>query len=391
VVLACREAAALEIISYLSPWNQERPIRPATYYIILHTTEGLNEGSLKKIHNNGEAHFYVDPAGRVYRIIQDGRVALHTGRSMWNGRSNIDLYSIGIEVCGFYNKDITPAQYKSLRELIALVKEKYKVSDERVLTHSMVAYGAPNAWHSKSHRGRKRCGMIFAKMSVRSRIGLEKKPGFDPDVREGRLVVGDPYLAQALFGSADEQEKAATLYASPDANVISKTRSAWDIAGDKYKSGDVVYQMPDGTQRRGNEVKNWKQMQVGTKVVFADEQKEEDGDNLLEIGVDGKTAQEVAGEEYGAKTTIYFLPDGKIVRGDELTDPEFRALSPGTKVLVGYTYGGRITPKRSAYDICGKAWNYPSTYYRLSNGSVVPGSQMKESQIPKNAVIFFRN
>jgi len=385
-------AFGLEISNLISPWNRDRPLRRVTYYIILHTTEGAAEGSLHKIHANGEAHFFVDPAGRVTRIIEESRLALHAGRSMWDGRQNIDEYSIGIEVVGNYNRDISQAQYKSLKDLLDYLKKKYKIPDDKVLTHSMVAYGSPNTWHRKAHRGRKRCGMLFARDLVRHRLGLDRKALHDPDVKSGRLVVGDPYLAQVLYGQTDEQEKAAVRYTSADANIISHARSAWDIARDRYKSRDVVYHFPDGRTRRGNEIKDWKKLPIGTKVEYAGDQRDDDeAENILEIGIDGESATEVAGEEYNSKTTIYFLPDGNVLKGNEIPESVFASLPDKTRILVGYKYGGKITAKRSAFVICGKAWNFPSTYYRLPDGSIVPGSKLNENQIPRNAIVFFQN
>lgn len=388
---ACDPAMALDIVNYLSPHNRERPKRMSSYYIILHTTEGPNQGSLGKIHDNGEAHFVVDTSGRIYRTIEDKRLALHAGRSMWDGHQNIDNYSIGIEVVGYYNKDITQAQCRSLKDLIDSLQARYNIPDNKILTHSMVAYGAPNTWHKKAHRGRKRCGMLFARDSVRYKIGLDKKATSDPDVKAGRLVIGDPYLAQALYGRSDEQEKAVVRYTSTDANVISHSRSAWDISGDRYKSKDVLYHFPDGRQRRGDEIKDWKKVPLGTSVLVSSEQSDDETESILELGVDGYDCREIAGDEYNSKTTIYFLPDGHILQGNEMSENDLTALKEGTKILVGYKLGGRVSAKKSAFVICGKAWNFPSTYYRLPDGTIVPGNKMNEGQIPKNTIVFFRN
>jgi hypothetical protein len=161
----------LRIENRFSPLNKKRPRRPSTRYIILHTTEGEEEGSLRKIVRYGEAHYCVCPSGKVCRIIDKDKIAKHAGRSMWEGRSAIDNHSIGIEVVGYHNKDITDAQYAALRELLSQLKSLYGIADKNVLTHSMVAYGRPNRFHHDSHRGRKRCGMIFARADVR--------PGWD--------------------------------------------------------------------------------------------------------------------------------------------------------------------------------------------------------------------
>ena len=74
LLVSCDIAAGLELSNKISPWNSDRPSRPVTSFIILHTTEGPNEGSLRKIYNNGEAHFFVDTDGSVTRIIQENKI-----------------------------------------------------------------------------------------------------------------------------------------------------------------------------------------------------------------------------------------------------------------------------------------------------------------------------
>jgi hypothetical protein len=108
------------------------------------------------------------------------------------------------------------------------------------------------------------------------------------------------------------------------------------------------------------------------------------------IGVDGSSAGDIAGEEAGSATTVYFLPDGRVKRGDELAEDALATLPRKTMALVGYVCGGYITAKRSAFDICGKRWNFPSTFYRFSDGTVRPGHTLDEQAIPRNTQVFFR-
>ena len=197
----CAPALAGWFSSRYSPRDAERPRRSRTDYIVLHTTEGAVLGAFRKLFQNGEAHFLVDRSGRVYMIIRQDKVAYHAGRSMWHGRENIDNCSIGIEVVGNYNGSVTDAQCAAIRQLLDNLKRSYRVSDDRVLTHSMVAYGGANRWFSTPHRGRKRCGMLFANPSLRLRLGLHSQPLYDPDVAAGRLTAADAYLARMLYGA----------------------------------------------------------------------------------------------------------------------------------------------------------------------------------------------
>jgi len=382
---------ALNIASYYSPRNSERPPRASTEFIILHTTEGPARGSLRKLHERGEAHYFVNTDGRVLRIIHRDRVAFHAGRSMWGGKTDLDNCSIGIELVGYHDRDITAAQYRALKELLRQLKSIYRIPDENVLTHSMVAYGAPNAWHKRSHRGRKRCGMLFARDSVRKKIGLNKKPAYDPDVRAGRLINADRQLAQALY-SRDTSPGAPVAGPTPsNAVVLAAGKTAWDVARDRYNTAEVTYRFPDGKEVRGDRVTNWNSIPAGTVVVLGEAATENPVDPIRVLGRDGKTALEVAGEEYALATTIYFFPDGRIRRGDEMAAGDFKTLPAETRVLVGYVDGGYIRKGRSAFDICGPRWNRPDTYYRLADNRLVGGGSISETSIPRDTRVFFRN
>lgn len=383
-------ALALKMRNRYSPKDGARAPRTRTDYIILHTTEGPAAGSLKKVWANGETHYFVDTDGTVYRVIHKDRVAYHCGRSMWDKSTNLDRFSVGIEVVGYHNGSITSAQYGALRELVDQLQRLYKVPDERVLTHSMVAYGAPNRWHSKSHRGRKRCGMLFAKRSVRLGIGLDRRPSEDPDVKAGRLVIADASLERVLFGDAGEQDVASAQFASGNGNVIRPGRSAWDIARDRYGSSDVLYVFPDGRRLTGNQIHDWQKIPPGTTVTDQGDSSANASESVREIGVDGDTAWDIAGDEYAAATTVYFFPDRRVLKGNAMKKTELDALPRGTLVLVGYTAGGSITASRSAFDICGEAWSAAATFYRFPDGTVRPGDTVDEKAIPRGTLLYFQ-
>ncbi len=389
VLLGVGPAEGLEYRDAWSPYNAERPVRERTSFIILHTTEAPTESALNKLRDRGEAHFLVDPLGQVYRLLDPRKVALHCGRSLWNGLSDLDQYSIGVEVVGYYNRDITPAQYRAVRELLLILQRTYRIPDIRVLSHGMVAYGTPNRWHPRSHRGRKRCGMVFALPSVREKLGLTSRPSSDPDVDAGRLVVGDPYLARVLYGCSTRWE-AETLVRAKDENVITTGRSAWDIARDQYASRTTLYVLPDGRRLRGDEIRDWRRVPLGTRVLLGEAPGEENEEPFRVAGAVGTPAEDLAGAEARSANTLYVFPNGTIQSGSQLTDAEAERLPSGTRVFIGYTIAGQVTAKRMAYDICGIRWRLPSTVYVLPNGRVVTGDRVNEGTIPRNAVILLR-
>ena len=204
---------------YRSPRNPERRVRATTELIVLHTTEAPARSSLNKLSDRGECHFCVTEDGSIYRIVDRDREAFHAGRSMWNGKEDVDKFSIGIECVGYHDKVMPLAQVRAVRALVKELQSMYRLGDHRVVCHSHVAYGAPNKWHRYKHRGRKRCGMLFAMPSVRRQLGLTTRPASDLDQRAGRLRQADPYLQKVLYGSVDTMVRA---YGAPPASPAPK-------------------------------------------------------------------------------------------------------------------------------------------------------------------------
>ncbi|MDD5719096.1 MAG: N-acetylmuramoyl-L-alanine amidase [Candidatus Krumholzibacteria bacterium] len=379
-------AAKLRISDQLSPLDRQRPLRERTDFVVLHTTEGGDRSSLARIRHGGLAHYVVMTDGRVRRVISRQRVARHAGLSMWDGVRDLDQVSIGIEVVGYHNRPLTERQIEALRELLRQLKSIYKVSDERILCHSMIAYGNRNRWHRHAHRGRKRCGMQFAQPELRARLGLLSRPAFDPDVAAGRLVNADPHLVTVLFGPTGEAERvAASRFTGPDANVITAERTAWFIARDEFDQPSTIYEFPDGSRRRGHEVADWSRLPAGTRVLLGQDPPIETAWRVL--GRDGYTAGEIAGSAYAAATTLYVRPDGRVLRGDQLRESDFRRLPNGTRVFLGFHYAGQVSTGRTAYQLCGPRYRNETTLYLLPGGAVRTGAQIREDRIPGGTLV----
>ena len=239
---------------YRSPRNPERRVRASTELIVLHTTEAPARSSLNKLSDRGEAHFCVTEEGSVYAIVDRDRVAFHAGRSMWNGKEDVDNFSIGIECVGYHDKPMPTVQLAAIRTLVKDLKAMYRIPDERVVCHSHVAYGSPNKWQKRRHRGRKRCGMLFAMPSVRRILDLRYRPAFDADTRAGRLVVGDDYLRGVLYGKTDTMLAAYKPPAQPKpkaaaAGFACTAAFGFGGAGGLY-AASIVSVLPYRTPRR---------------------------------------------------------------------------------------------------------------------------------------------
>ncbi len=370
---------------YRSPRNPERPIRKSTRLIILHTTEAHAKSSLNKLSERGEAHYCIPEDGKIYRIIDREREAFHAGRSMWNGREDCDNHSIGIEVVGYHNKPVTLKQIESIKELVSSLQKIYNLQDHHVICHSHVAYGAPNKWQKKRHRGRKRCGMLFAMASLRSRLGLTTRPAYDPDVKAKRLVQADNYLQKILYGSVDTM--AAHYGQGKRVTPIAVTPKA------KSKPKPVVKVEPRAVIKAAPKKVISKSMKdkarfVSAKGIKSDKEKSSLKPGCRTLGVEGKTYHYLGGAEPYSKDVFYIKPDGKYGTGDELTKESAKKLPNGTKVLIGYQVGGPVGPQKGAMSICGAAWKKSTTYY-LSGSKFISGDKINERQIQSGTMIFW--
>ena len=382
------------IVDYRSKLNPryKKIKRARTRYIIIHTSElglkyTLRVVSRGKNFRNGRStygghtHYVIARNGRTYRIMDKKWVADHAGLSMWNGQTDLSRLSIGIELVGYHYSPITDKQYRSVGLLIDTLQSVYGLDDRAVLTHSQVAYGGPNRWHKKDHRGRKRCAKNFD----RAKAGLGPTWNHDPDVRARRLVA-DAQLAKVFYS---RKAKPAIV---EQTNVISKINTAWLIAGEDFDSSSTVYQFPDGRVYTGNQITQqvgWNRIPAKTVVLLnhTGSLAVMKNDGPVKTIADGITAWSLAGRSYNHRTTIYFLPSGRFMNGSMVTD--WDDLPAKTRLIIGYKGPFPVRKDHSAYRIAGKKYKDPKTIYFLPPNRVMGGNRIQDfSQLQAGTLVF---
>ena len=366
--------------------------RQRTAYIIVHTSELGRDTTLRVVSQGkqfrsgwrtygGHTHYVIARNGGTYRILDKQYVADHAGRSMWDGNTDLSQISVGIELVGYHYAPITDAQYRSIGLLIDILKDVYGLNDRDILTHSQIAYGRPNRWFKRDHRGRKRCAKNF----IRAKAGLGPTWSHDPDVRAGRLTP-DIQLAQVFYSPG------AGTDSSEDSNVISKNNTAWLIAGDDFDSGTTVYKFPDGRVYSGDQIAGsvgWNRIPAQTIVLLNQESTAErlKDDGPVKTIADGITAWSLAGKQYNRETTIYFLPSGRIKNGSAIYD--WDDLPVSTKLIVGYKGPYPLRKDQSAYRIAGKGYNDQRTIYYLPTNQIMSGSEIEDfSRLQSGTLVF---
>ena len=83
--------------------NSSGSLHKPTVIVLHYTASGGKDGSgdtafLSRRGSGASAHFVVGREGDVSQIVETNRKAWHAGKSFWNGKSNVNGFSIGIEI-----------------------------------------------------------------------------------------------------------------------------------------------------------------------------------------------------------------------------------------------------------------------------------------------------
>ncbi|HEX4333201.1 MAG TPA: N-acetylmuramoyl-L-alanine amidase [Usitatibacter sp.] len=115
-------------------------------FIVIHFTSTDFAESLKTLtQGDVSAHYLVrDEPAVVYRLVDDSRRAWHAGESSWEGNTQLNAASIGIEIVNRGDRDgewqeYRPAQVDAVVELVRDLVRKYGVRPDRVVGHSDIA------------------------------------------------------------------------------------------------------------------------------------------------------------------------------------------------------------------------------------------------------------
>ncbi|MGQ9547460.1 MAG: N-acetylmuramoyl-L-alanine amidase [Roseiflexus sp.] len=112
--------------------------------IVIHATAGTARSALAWLTNPASrvsAHYLIDKAGQIYRLVDDEYAAWHAGRAVWRGETAINEISLGIELENANNgRDPYPAaQMESLVQLTRDKVAQYRIAPDMVVRHRDIA------------------------------------------------------------------------------------------------------------------------------------------------------------------------------------------------------------------------------------------------------------
>lgn len=125
--------------------------------IVLHATASRQASPavywFMSLESKVSAHYVVAKDGTVYRMVPDEKRAWHAGKAMWNGRTDVNDISIGIEIANMNDGDdiYTDEQVHAVAVLCRYLTEKYKLPPGSITSHYAVSYALqgktdPQGW-----------------------------------------------------------------------------------------------------------------------------------------------------------------------------------------------------------------------------------------------------
>lgn len=112
-------------------------------YIVLHdtastATAAANAKYLATSIAPASAHYVVGYEGEVYKIGQDDQILWHAGESAWEGRTDMNRYSIGIEIHSD-GTTFTDPQRAAVKQLVRDLMQTHGIPANRVIRHKDIA------------------------------------------------------------------------------------------------------------------------------------------------------------------------------------------------------------------------------------------------------------
>jgi N-acetylmuramoyl-L-alanine amidase len=126
--------------------NFDARTRPPDMLVLHYTGMPTGEAALARLCDPAarvSAHYLVEEDGRVFALVPEERRAWHAGKSFWRGERDVNGASIGVEIVNpgheWGYRPFPAAQIEAVIQLVADIRSRWTVPDERILGHSDVA------------------------------------------------------------------------------------------------------------------------------------------------------------------------------------------------------------------------------------------------------------
>jgi N-acetylmuramoyl-L-alanine amidase len=133
------------MIDHPSPNFNDRKVSGQPTVLILHyTAMDTTEAALERLSDpksEVSSHYLVGEDGTIYRLVAEDKRAWHAGVSYWEGNTDINSMSIGIEIANQGDRPFADAQMASVTRLCLWILSRYDISQHHVIGHMDIAPG----------------------------------------------------------------------------------------------------------------------------------------------------------------------------------------------------------------------------------------------------------
>ena len=135
----------LDLIDAPSP-NFDNRRAPPDVLVLHYTGMQTGEAALARLRDPDarvSAHYVIEEDGRIFALVPEERRAWHAGRGVWQGETDINAASIGIEIVNpgheFGYRPFPDAQIAAVIALASDIRSRWSIPDARIIAHSDLA------------------------------------------------------------------------------------------------------------------------------------------------------------------------------------------------------------------------------------------------------------
>lgn len=143
VLSACAVTPAKNPLAQWSPSPNFDTRKPRL--IVIHQTEMESaEAALKVLHSQNaqgrvSAHYLIANNGKLYQLVEDNQRAWHAGVGSWQGMTDINSVSIGIELDNNGSEPFEERQILSLIRLLDDLCKRFNIPRDAIIGHADLA------------------------------------------------------------------------------------------------------------------------------------------------------------------------------------------------------------------------------------------------------------
>lgn len=135
----------MKITDHFSPNCHARSSRVNS--LVLHYTDMLSADAAIELlcdpKTKVSSHYLIDKQGKIFRLVEEDKVAYHAGVSYWRGQEGLNESSIGIEIDNYGHafgpEPFPQLQIKGLVELLNDIRSRHSIKDTHIVAHSDIA------------------------------------------------------------------------------------------------------------------------------------------------------------------------------------------------------------------------------------------------------------